>query len=208
MEMIKKALMSAAALVSKLAVMDAEAEKLAAAFQRFMKNPWEAAKAMILTIDRVTPFNPTTFFGYGWSIWRGPADRAGRRGEKQQDGRSLALTEVDFSKILLETCLREGESKITGEEKLRRLKASGRILLDARIGQALYREGGQKTLRWLHDTHGITYVDFMGTELRGGPYGYRYVLCLYRGDGGSWYRNYDRLADRWFGSLPSAVSAS
>ena len=162
---------------------------------------------MLLAIDRSKPFNPAEFLGQGFSIWRGPADGGGMEGEGEQDSRSLALQEVDFSKVLLETCFEGEETWITGEEKLRRLKASGHIRLDARIGQALYEEEGQRTLRWLHDTHGIRYVDFMGTILRS-PDGDRDVLFLYRGDDGGWDRDYYYLECGWRAHDFSAALAS
>lgn len=134
------------------------------------------------------PFDPATFIGADWSIWRGPADGKGLQGKEQQDDRSLILQEVDFSKVLFLTYLQEGEICITGEEKLKRLKTGDLIRLDARVGQALWEEKGHKTLEWLRKEQGITYLDFMGTELRS-PYGYRSVLSL-SWSGGEWYWSY------------------
>ena len=63
----------------------------------------------IVTIDRSRPFNPAEFIGPGWTT-------------EEQDEGSLLLTEIDLTKVRLETCLNSGEQYIKGEEKLRRLK--------------------------------------------------------------------------------------
>src|ERR687895_90509 len=171
------------------------------AFKRILRkeNPWENH---ILTIDRATPFNPTAFTGEGWSIWRGPINGNGLKGVEEQDRRSLKLTEVDFSRVSFETCLEEGETRITGEEKLRRHESAGHICLDAKVGQTLFEEEGHKTLNWLKD-RGITWMEFPGTILRSRG-GSRCVLALYWGGSGwhwdvFWLEN-DRNAHR-----PSAV---
>ncbi len=159
-----------------------------------------------LVVDRTKPFDPAKFVGKGVSIWRGPKGADGLKGEEDQDARSLKLTEVDFSGVLFEHCIKQGENSIKGEEKLTRLLAAGHIRLDAKIGQALYEEKGQATLEWLYNTFGITWFDLPGTVLRG-TVGDRYVLYLYR-DGGRWH-----LRCRWLGydchvESPSAVLAS
>jgi hypothetical protein len=168
-------------------------------------NAKTVATVPILRIDRSQPFNPATFFGEGWSIWKGPADGDGLQGEEQQDFRSLALQEVDFSQVLLETYLKEGKEWITGEEKLRRMKESGVIRLDAHVAQAPWGEEGHKTLEWLRKEKGVIYIDFMGTELRS-PNGVRCVLCLY------WYGNWRDLhfrvlRDDWGAAHSSAALA-
>jgi len=55
--------------------------------------------------------NPEDFFGKGWKVL---AEETDERGE--------ALTELDLSKVLFKTMLREGEVHVNGEEKLRRSK--------------------------------------------------------------------------------------
>lgn len=179
----------------------ANPEKWWLAFKRFLRkeNPWENH---ILTIDRATPFNPTAFIGAGWSIWRGPINGNGLKGAEEQDRRSLKLTEVDFSRVSFETCLEGSETRITGEEKLRRHESAGHICLDAKVGQALFEEEGHKTLNWLKD-RGITRMEFPGTILRG-PYGFRYVLYLYW-HAGRWYWHDDWLGHGRNAHRPSAV---
>lgn len=139
----------------------------------------------VLLIDRNEPFDPATFIGGGWTIWRGAMNGDGLNGSEAQDSASLNLIEIDFSKVLFTTCLKEGESYITGEEKLSRHAVANQISLDAKIGQALLEEDGQATLSWLYTTLNITWFELPGTVLRDSP-GYRYFLFLGRGDGGRW----------------------
>ena len=161
----------------------------------------------VLYVDRTKPFNPAKFIGNGVTIWRGPKDSDGLMGEEAQDAASLALTEVDFSKVLFEHCLKEGETVADGEEKLVRHVAAKRIRLDAKVGQSLFEEKGQATLEWLFNTFGITWFELPGTVLRN-SYGNRFFLCLCREDVGLWYWRYSWLGDDRYAKRPSAVLAS
>lgn len=147
----------------------------------------------IFTVDREIPFNPVTFIGKGWKM-------------EEQDKRALSVTEIDFDKVSFETCLKTGESGITGEEKLKRHTKAKHVLADAKIGQTLYEEEGQKTLEYFFEEKAITWLELQGTILRS-PGGRRYALYLYRSDG-RWDWSYywldlDRHAD-----FPSLVLAS
>lgn len=155
----------------------------------------------VLVADRSKPFDPVRFLGKGSSIWRGPADGKGLEGEEDQDPRSLALTEVDFSKVAFEHFLKGGESAITGEEKLVRMKADPRVRYDAGVGQALLDEKSQATLRFLHDTYGITWMEF-ATVLRDSD-GDRAFLYLDRSGDGSWVWYY-----YWLGGVRNAKGVS
>lgn len=146
----------------------------------------------VLLIDRTKPFNPAVI-GSGWTIWRGPKDGDGLKGEEEQDARSLALTKVDFSKVLFTACLKKGELYITGEEKLSRHAAANHVRLDANIGQALLEEKDQATLNWMYTTFNITWFELPGTVLRDSN-GIRYFLYLYRLGDGRWRWHY-----RWLG---------
>lgn len=161
---------------------------------------------MMVTINRAEPFD-SAFIGPGWTIWRGPASGNGLEGEEQQDARSLALTDVDFTKARFETCLTDGETAITGENRLCRLLETDLIRGDAKFGQVLYQEPGQKTLRWLFETYGVTWFELPGTILRN-PYGHRYFLFLSRGDDGQWYWYYRWLDDDRNARRPGLVFAS
>ena len=159
-----------------------------------------------LIVDRTKPFN-AEFIGSDWTIWLGAKDGDGLKGKEAQDPASLALTEIDFAKVLFTTCLNEGETSITGEEKLARHFAAGHIRLDVKIGQCLYKEKGQATLEWLYQTFGITWFELPGTELRRSN-GSRYVLYLGRDGDGRWRWGCSWLElDRHAGN-PSAVLAS
>ncbi len=152
-----------------------------------------------LVIDRSKPFDPVKFIGRGWEV-------------AEQDERSLALTGIDFSDVRFESGHQEGEGVITGEVKLERLKAMPEIRLDAKIGQALYEEPGQATLRFIYEHFGVSWFELGGTVLRGLGGG-RYFLCLGRRDDGSWHWYYfwlvsDRLRDRVSPLLASSPWAS
>lgn len=134
---------------------------------------------------RPTEFDPATFIGAGWKLEG-----------KDADTRSLELKEINVSKVLFETCLEEGEERVTGEEKLQRLIRKGGIRLDPRFGVTLYQEEGQKTLERLYAEQGITYLDFFGRILVS-PVGRRCVLCLCRDGGGGWYWGADWLDLGW-----------
>jgi len=152
--------------------------------------------AMIVKIARDVVFKPVTFIGKGWKML-----------DKETDERAVKLAEVDFTKVNLATCLKEGEPSITGEEKLKRLREGGDILLDVGIFLALWNEEGHTTLNWLYKERGVTYLDFFGTILEG-PSGGRYVLYLYRRDDGRWDWHCDCLAHDWNGENFSASLAS
>lgn len=145
-----------------------------------------------LKIARDAAFNPLAFLGDGWRV-------------VETDERAAKLSEVDFAKVNLETCL-NGETWITGEEKLKRLKSGGNIRLDASCFLALWNEKGHRTLNWLYKERGVTCLDFFGTILES-PCGFRCVLCLCRTDGGSWYCSSHALAFVWLVEYFSASLA-
>ena len=142
-----------------------------------------------LPIDRTQPFNPSTFIRVGWSI-------------EEEDERSLAFSEVDLNEIRFETMLRKGETSITGEEKLKRLKASGNIRLDAKIFQTLWENKNLIPESWKEKVGGnIQFIYFDGTVFWS-PDSYSYVLFLYWDDG-KWFWNY-----RWLYSDRCAYDLS
>lgn len=142
-------------------------------------------------------FDPVAVFGSGWKY-------SSKKGDT--DKRSLALPEVDVAKLLFETCLKEGETSIIGEEKLKRLIKSGNIRLDSRFGAALFQEEGHLILERLCKERNITYLDFPGQVLVS-PYGDRYILYLCR-HGGRWYRSANWLGCSWYGRHFSVGLAS
>lgn len=148
-------------------------------------------------LDCSKPFNPTEFIGPDWK-------------EAERDERSYALTEIDFSQVLLETCLEKNEDRITGETKLKRLKEKELIRLGGQQFLALWLDyqanKENSVLEWLRKTRGITYLDFPGLVLLY-PDGSRYVLYLFW-YGGQWYWDYYWLDYVWDGRHFSAALAS
>ncbi len=139
-------------------------------------------------------FNPTKFLGEGWKV-------------EEEDKRSKELTEVDLNKVQFVTMLKEGETSIKGEEKLKRLKKSDYIRLDADIFFTLWNNKSRIPESWKEKVNGNTrYIFFDGAVLRR-PRGDRCVLYLcWRGGGWDWRCHW--LGLEWHASLPSAVLAS
>lgn len=141
-------------------------------------------------------FNPKKFIGDSWSILN-----------DERDARSIALTELDLTKVQHVTMLKDGETYINGEEKLGRLKASDYIRLDADIFLTLWENQRLILESWKEKVNGNTrYIFFDGTVLRDSD-GYCCVLCLYWYDG-AWRWRVRWLGSDWYGSDPSAVLAS
>ncbi len=158
------------------------------------------------------PFNPAEFISKDWAIWKGPIDGDGLSGEEEIDKRALALTEIELSSLSFETCLKEGEKLIKGEEKLRRLKEKpdlvrlgGNVFLGLWLDYQANKENS--ALKWLFRNRKITYLDFLGLVLRN-PGGHRGVLYLYRLGDGEWCWHYRWLENDWHGDGFSAVRAS
>jgi hypothetical protein len=144
----------------------------------------------ILRINRRKPFDPVSFpgLGEGWKI-------------AEQDAQSLAITEVDISKISLETTLKEGETSVGGEEKQKRLKSAKHVRLDAAVFQAFWENQGMIPEEW--KKAGLIFFD--GTILLSSR-GSRCVLSLYwLGSQWHWGR---WLVNDFDSRSPSAVLAS
>lgn len=131
----------------------------------------------ILRIDRSKPFNHSLFGGWeikekGSSKWH---NKVWRELIVPKDENSIFLSEVDLSRVTLETMLENGEKFITWEEKGKRLKQlqeQGGILLDIKVFEALtenpslYPESWKENMYWW-ETRGMhpPIVFFDGTEL-------------------------------------------
>ena len=179
-----------------------------AQFTLFLKNGAQVliGEPKIITIDRTTPFNPAEFIGKGWSIWKGPADGNGLKGEEEQDKRSLALTQLDVTRLQLVTTLEKGETSIVGEEKLTRLKKMADVIrLDAGIFLTFWKNQHLIPLRFKEKTNGnTTYVFCDGTVLRS-PHGRRFALYFFWHDG-RWHWCFNGLGNGFRVDYPSAVS--
>lgn len=136
--------------------------------------------------------------------------------DKDTDTRSIALTEIDMSKLKLDTSWLLGKSSQGGEKRLESLKASGDIRLDVQILIALKKlppEELNKKMEILATTNKISIDDmkkkaifFDGTIIKQSD-GDRYALYL-GWDGESWGWRSDYLGFGWYGSSPSLVLAS
>ncbi|MEK7585555.1 MAG: hypothetical protein AAB455_03540 [Patescibacteria group bacterium] len=145
------------------------------------------------------PFDPATFpvLGEGWRVLT-----------EEHDVRNDGLVEVDFARVGLTTGLNEGETAITGEVKLARLKQSGCLRYGANVFMGLWRDyqalKENSLLECLYRERKTVYLDFFGDVLQH-PDGGRYVLYLCRG-GVGWDWDASRLDGGWGSSRVSAVS--
>lgn len=186
-------------------------EKLRVYLQMAIEGRFRLFQTMT-TIDVTEPFDPAEFIGQKWGVWKGPADGDGLSGEEDVDGRSLAISVIDPTQILLERYLKEGESWIVGEEKLRRMKDDpNKIRSGGNVFLGLWKDyeanGENSVLERLYQERRVTYLDFFGLVLRS-PVGNRYVLFLYRDDDGGWYWDVSWLDRDWDADDLSAVFAS
>ncbi len=71
----------------------------------------------------------------------------------------------------------------TAEDRIKAL--ANRELADPDLGWSLYKEKGQKTFRYLHDTYGVTWIEFLRRVMRGVD-DRRYSLCFVHQNDGMW----------------------
>ncbi len=140
------------------------------------------------TLACTVPLIPTKFIDPKWSFWRGSLEGDGLTGEIEQDERSLTLEEIDWTKVTFTHCLEGDEKAISGKEKLRRLKQTGRIRFGGNVLLSLWTDyrtnGGNSILEWLYRTKKIIFMDFYGSVLRNpAKTAEPCVLYLHRDDG-------------------------
>lgn len=149
-------------------------------FTQFLKDGVKVVVNVIasFTLKLVDKFNYTDFLGEGWSV-------------VECDKREDSLTEVDWNKVDFETCLEDDELRITGEEKLKCLKAMGKIRHGGRSFLTLWKDYQEKreasVLEQLYKIKGITYIDFFGLVLQMPNGRRRCVLYLCRDANGAWH---------------------
>ena len=166
-------------------------------FTAFLRNGGKVivGEPKVVAINR-NRFNPKKFIGDGWSILN-----------DETDARSIALTELDLTKVQHVTMLKDGETYIKGEEKLKRLKSSDYIRLDADIFLTLWENQHLIPESWKEKVNGNTrYIFFDGTVLRDSD-GNHCVLYLFWNDG-LWFWGVYWLDGGWSDFIPSAVLAS
>jgi hypothetical protein len=127
----------------------------------------------------VLPFDQAKFAGPRWQQWEKwsvvPEDT---------DVASNELTEIDFSKVEFATGLLPGEDQITGEEKLKRLKASKKTRYGLSVATGLWVDyqvrKENSVLQQISAQTEIKVIDFFGDVLLSSS-GYshvRQILCL------------------------------
>lgn len=172
-------------------------KRAGAEFTRFLQNGCRLLTGSLKVIPR--PFDPAIFpgLGEGWRLV-----------PEEHDTRNDQLTEVDFETVDFTTGLEEGETSITGEEKLRRLKAGNYIRLGASVFHVLWLDYQARkensVLENLYRLRKLSYLDLFGDVILA-PDGDRHVLDLCRYDG-RWGWSVSWLDDDWDASDVSAVS--
>ncbi len=145
----------------------------------------------ILKIDRTSVFDPIPFFHK--SIFDRDTTIV------RQDDRSLKFEEFDPSNIIFKKMLEDGESRVSNEEKLSRLIASGDIPLDAKVFEALWKNKALIPETWKSKIKGETiFIFFYGTILRASSTGIDFVIYLFFDDNvGLWRYEGASLDDRY-----------
>ena len=127
-----------------------------------------------LSINRATPFDPHSLYFSG----------GGDLVIESQDRRSLMLRKLDFGRVIFPE--QPPYWRATMACKIRCLEEEGYVLLDAAIGQALWRDYclmksrgrvQKSVLMALQRRLGISYIDFPGTVVKE-KNGRRYIVCL------------------------------
>lgn len=123
----------------------------------------------------VAPFIRAKFLGGNFPHWKGPVTGDGWEGVEERDMSSRFVTDVDFERADFLNCFREGDTMITGEEKLARLKELGRTLYGVTVFAGLYkdyREYGRagtaenSVLERLFTDYGVALIGFFGDVYR------------------------------------------
>lgn len=186
-------------------------DRVAEEFTKFLKNGGRVIIGELKRLALGPSIDPAEFIGKGWTVWKGPKGGSGLEGDEDRDVRENDLVEVDFAQVDFATCLNGSEGSIKGEEKLERMKASGKIRLGGRTFLALWQNyqamKENSVLEWLYRTFQITYIDFFGLVLRSSS-GDRYVLYLYRYGDGQWSWHCRWLGNGWSASDRSASLAN
>ncbi len=160
-------------------------------------------------------FVPAEFIGKDWSVWKGPIDGDGLKGDEDRDVRENRLHEIDWEKVEIINFLRDNESSVLAEENLLRQKQLDVIRLGGRSFRSLWDDYHAKKakgkpeesiLERLRLTKGIEFISFFGLVLRT-PDGGRCVLYLCWNDG-EWSWDCLWLGFHWAAINVSAILAS
>jgi hypothetical protein len=138
----------------------------------------EAERPTIIRINRSESFDPVQFIHHkGLEV-------------DEQDERSIMLEEIDPSAIALESML-QGNTIISGNKHLKRLKQTGYVRLDAKIFQTFWENQHLIPEHWKGTRDYANYIFFDGTVLRNENG--KYVICMYCAEGKKWKWAYCRL---------------
>jgi hypothetical protein len=138
----------------------------------------EAERPTIIRINRTELFDPAQFIHHkGLEI-------------DEQDERSIMLEEIDPSAIALESML-QGNTIISGNEHLKRLKQTEYVRLDAKIFQTFWENQHIVPEHWKGTKDYPNHIFFDGTVLRN-QHG-KYVICMYWAESKKWKWTYCRL---------------
>lgn len=112
--------------------------------------------------------------------------------------------QIDLSKVELTLVIKDLERSVDGYENLRRLRATGKRLLDVRVMETLLQHPALIPESWKK----VGAVYFWGTIFRRSD-GTRYVACLHwRSCSERWHWYYSWLGDDWKSSGPAASLTS
>lgn len=143
----------------------------------------------------IVEFDPAAVFGSGWKFGEeinGLPDNDEITVFQKAIEKASTLPKDEGRNLLFPTGIATGNKVITGEDRIKVLSAVN--LSDPVFLWSLYKEDGQKTLHYFHDTYGVTWMESLRRILLS-PDGGRCALCLFRDSDGSWYYYY-----RWLGN--------
>lgn len=109
-----------------------------------------------------------------------------------EEDRSPKILEINWARVQFEHYLKDGEHCITGNEKNRRQRESGHVVLGGNVFLSLLRDYEKhkeaSVLEWLYRTRNIICLDFFRPILQCPVSGRRFIFQLLRegGDGGTW----------------------
>ncbi len=144
---------------------------------------------------KIINLKPQTDIAEDWKlagVVHGSANNDGITAFKDVIVKAASLPKKKGYKLLFADGLAKGETVITGEDRIKVLAC--RALADPDLGWSLFKEKGQKTLRYLYDTYGVKWMEFLRRELCDLD-GRRNSLSLFRRDDGSWGRSNRWLSD-------------
>ncbi len=138
-------------------------------------------------------FNPENIFGFGWNII-----------PEETDARSIALTEIDITKIKLVTMVQDESLPMNGEEHRELLKATSSIRLDADIFLTFLDDQDLIPESWKVGVNGrVPYIHFDGTVIRS----FQNERCVphVSWGGDRWVKGVAHLHQPWLKNYVSAV---